>query len=117
MRISGNFIIAIFTDSYTKGNKMRTIIRALGYERVYLPLCEVEDIPFLIKGNELYSKTVLSKNDSKRITCTFLKGWLPELPLICCETKKSSFYAKIKDWVLPIFIKQKSVIHFAAHVR
>ena len=30
------------------------IISRLGYERVYLPLWKVADIPFLIQGDEYY---------------------------------------------------------------
>ena len=31
-----------------------SIYRFLGYERVYLPLCEVADTPFHIQGDELH---------------------------------------------------------------
>ena len=32
------------------------IICALGYERVYLPLCEVADTYFYIQGTDLYDE-------------------------------------------------------------
>ena len=36
------------------------LIRHLGYERVYLPLCQVADTPFHIQGDELWRKNTIS---------------------------------------------------------
>ena len=38
---------------YLRRIYLRSIIRHLGYERVYLPLYEVADTPFHIQGDEL----------------------------------------------------------------
>ena len=38
---------------------MCTIIRYLGYERVYMPLCKVADTPFHIQGDDMSCKVMI----------------------------------------------------------
>ena len=42
-------------QSYTQWYVKCLTFRPLGYERVYLPLCNVADTPFHIQGDELYN--------------------------------------------------------------
>ena len=43
----------ILTAVILSNTDLQGVIRPIGYERVYLPLCKVADTPFHIQGNEL----------------------------------------------------------------
>ena len=66
--------------------KLTCIIRPLGYERVYLPLCKVADTPFNIEGDELSSMTASLFWTS---TFTMVKGilWRQDSSLVAWLTQ------------------------------
>ena len=49
------------------------ILRTIGYEKVYLPLCEVADTPFQIQGDDM---SMLMLNRHISIFVTYIDGWI-----------------------------------------
>ena len=51
---TSGFVILMFARSNLQ--RIETLSRPLGYERVYLPFCKVADTPFHIQGDQVSRK-------------------------------------------------------------
>ena len=79
----------LYYNDISPPNSQSVIIRPLGYERVYLPLCKVADTPFHIQGDELSATYLSATHDTQQIVDTSHKikrcsvyihtGWYDDL--------------------------------------